>query len=159
MRWQDYRQSDNVEDRRGLGVGSIALGGGGLVVLLLVSLLTGIDPSVLLNGLGGTQVSVDEGAPARQGAPDDEVGRFTAAVLASTEDVWNERFAAAGKRYEEPRLVLFSDAVQSACGMASAAVGPFYCPQDHKLYLDVSFFDELARRSGGRARKKNDTSR
>jgi predicted metalloprotease len=151
MRWRDYRQSSNVEDRRGMRVGGpIAIGGGGLVVLLLVSLLTGVDPTVLLEGLGGSEVSVDDGgggAP-RQGAPDDELGQFSATVLASTEDVWSALFDGAGRTYDAPRLVLFSDAVQSACGMASAAVGPFYCPRDHQLYLDVSFFDELDRRFG-----------
>ncbi len=149
MRWQGYRQSDNVEDRRGMRVGGpIAIGGGGLIVLLLVSLLTGVDPTVLLDNLGGSQVSVDQGGQPRMGAPEDQVGQFTSTVLASTEDVWGALFSQAGRHYEQPRLVLFDGAVRSACGMASAAVGPFYCPSDHKLYLDVSFFDELDRRFG-----------
>jgi predicted metalloprotease len=128
-----------------VGGAGVALGGGGLLLLLAVSLLTGVDPTVLLEVAESPNVSVDRGAPGRMGAPADELGQFTSTVLASTEDVWHSLFE---EGYEEPRLVLFSAAVQSACGSASAAVGPFYCPADRKLYLDLSFFDELDRRFG-----------
>jgi len=150
MRWKGYRQSDNVEDRRGMRVGGrgIALGGGGILLLLTVSLFTGIDPLVLLEATQPTQVSVDPGARGQAGAPSDELGRFSATVLASTEDVWDAVFEQRDGRYQRPRLVLFEGAVQSACGSASAAVGPFYCPADQQLYLDLSFFDELERRFG-----------
>jgi uncharacterized protein len=132
-----------------VGGAPIVLGGGGLLLLLAVSLLTGVDPTVLLEVAQSPRVSVEQGAPAaRVGAPEDELGQFTATVLASTEDVWSAVFEDAGSRYQVPRLVLFSGAVQSACGSASAAVGPFYCPVDRKLYLDPSFFDELDRRFG-----------
>jgi hypothetical protein len=151
MRWQDYRRSENVEDRRGMRVGGpVAIGGGGLLLLLAVSLFTGIDPSVLFNiaeQTGVTNVSVDQGE-GRVGAPQDQVGQFTSTVLASTEDVWTAIFQQSGSRYAAPRMVLFSDAVQSGCGTASSAVGPFYCPVDRQLYIDPSFFDELERRFG-----------
>jgi predicted metalloprotease len=130
--------------------GPMVLGGGGLLLLLAVSLFTGIDPSLLLNiaeQTNMTNVSVDQGE-GRVGVPQDEVGQFTSTVLASTEDVWAAIFQQSGKTYSPPRMVLFTDAVQSGCGTASSAVGPFYCPVDQKLYIDVSFFDELERRFG-----------
>jgi hypothetical protein len=148
MRWRDYRQSENVEDRRGMRVGGpVAIGGGGLLLLLVISLMTGIDPTQLIDLTQQTQVSVDQGG-GQMGAPGDDLGQFSASVLASTEDVWGALFNARGATYEQPRLVLFSGAVQSACGTASAAVGPFYCPADRQLYLDLSFFDELDQRFG-----------
>jgi len=148
MRWKGYRQSGNVEDRRGMRPGGIALGGGGLLVVLLVSLVLGVDPTQLLEVAGSPQASVDSGPAGPMGAPSDELGQFSASVLASTEDVWGALFEEAGAAYQQPRLVLFSEAVQSACGTASAAAGPFYCPADQRLYLDLSFFDELDRRFG-----------
>jgi predicted metalloprotease len=151
MRWRDYRQSGNVEDRRGMRVGGrpMALGAGGIVLLLVVSLVTGIDPMQLLEVTQGPQSSVDSGPQdGTMGAPSDELGQFSASVLASTEDVWGEVFQSEGGRYQQPRLVLFSEAVQSACGTASSAVGPFYCPADGRLYLDLTFFDELDSRFG-----------
>jgi len=152
MRWRGQRESDNVEDRRGVRIGrpGIAIGGGALLVVLALALLTGRDPLVLLEELDSTQVSVDRGDQTGEqyGAPADDIGRFVSVVLASTEDVWSDLFNKHGRQYREPRLVLFSDAVDSACGYASAAVGPFYCPGDDKVYLDLSFFGELDRRFG-----------
>ncbi len=144
MRWRGGAGSGNVEDRRGMG--GMAVGGGlGAVVIALVAMLFGVDPGVL--GGGG-------GAPADQGpapAPpaDDSTSVFVSRVLKDTEDTWNAEFARRFNRdYEEPRLVLFSNAVQSGCGFAQAAMGPFYCPLDHKVYIDLSFFHDLERRFG-----------
>lgn len=148
MRWRGERQSDRVEDRRGRSVarGGAAIGGGALLLALLYSLFTGQDPGQLLEVLGGgPQVSVDEG-PVPTGAPADELGQFAATILASTEDVWSEVFAREGQTYQPPTLVLFENGVASACGTASSAVGPFYCPPDRKLYLDLSFFKLLDQR-------------
>jgi hypothetical protein len=151
MRWRGERESENVEDRRGIRVGGpgLAIGGGGLLLIIALALFTGQDPTVLLEQLtGGPSVSVDPQQAGRDGAPPDELGRFSSVVLASTEDVWGRTFASGGRQYRAPRLVLFSDAVQSACGFGSAAAGPFYCPMDNKVYLDLSFFADLERRFG-----------
>lgn len=151
MRWRDMRTSDNVEDRRGMSIGrgGVALSGGGLLLVVVFALLTNQNPLQLLEEISGPSASVDapQGA-GREGAPSDELGRFAATVLASTEDVWTQQFAASRRTYERPRLVLFSGSVDSACGFNSAAVGPFYCPTDQRVYIDLSFFDELARRFG-----------
>lgn len=147
MRWRHSRQSGNVEDRRGRRVaGGVKIGGAGLVILVAVMLLGG-DPSQVLQvleGTGGGAAVPEEPA----GPPQDETGRFLSAVLGMTEDVWSEIFAEAGARYRPPTMVLFTDAVQSACGLSSAATGPFYCPGDEKLYLDTGFFAELADMGG-----------
>jgi uncharacterized protein len=150
MRWGGLRQSDNVEDRRGTRVGGrgVALSGTGLILLLAVAFITGTNPLELIDQVGGPSVSTEPGQTGQMGAPSDQLGQFSAAVLGSTEDVWTKVFAAGGRAYEEPRLVLFSGAVESACGFTSAAVGPFYCPLDGKVYLDLSFFAELDRRFG-----------
>jgi hypothetical protein len=150
MRWRGQRESDQIEDRRGLGAPrrGMAIGGGGLLLLVVLALVTGQDPGQLLEVLGPPQVSVDAERSGPMGAPSDELGQFASVVLASTEDVWRTQFAASGREYRLPTLVLFSDAVESACGFNSAAVGPFYCPVDRKVYLDLSFFSELARRFG-----------
>lgn len=153
MRWQGRRESTNVEDVRGrgprLGRGA-GLGCGGVILVVVLAYVTGQDPLALLQVAeqvqGPPSASVDTGAPA--GAPADELGKFASVVLASTEDVWSQVFTAAGQTYRPPRLTLFSEMVQSACGTNSAAVGPFYCPPDERVYLDLSFFDELARRFG-----------
>lgn len=149
MRWKKGRQSRNVEDRRGWPVsGGMKIGGGAGLVLVVVTLLLGGDPTQILNLLGGQGGS----QPAASGPvvpPEDETGRFLSSVLAMTEDVWSEIFAAEGAAYDPPTLVLFSEAVQSACGMGTAATGPFYCPPDQNLYLDTSFFEALARMGGG----------
>jgi predicted metalloprotease len=125
--------------------GGAGLGGGALLIMLIVWLLGGNPLQVLqlVGGGGSAPAPVGEAPP-----PTDEAGQFMSAVLAMTEDVWTELFAASGERYVPPTMVLFSDAVQSACGFSSAATGPFYCPSDQSLYLDTSFFGELARMGG-----------
>jgi predicted metalloprotease len=156
MRWEEGRESGNVEDRRGFSIGGrgASLGCGGLLLLLVVSWLTGINPLRLLNMV--QQDSPSASAPAAPSgpanssapAPGDTLGKFASVVLASTEDVWSDLFARSGRTYEKPKLVLFTEAARSACGLASAAVGPFYCEQDRKVYLDLSFFEELSSRFG-----------
>lgn len=145
MRWTGRRESGNVEDRRGMA-GPVAIGGGILgIIALLFNLFLGGDVDVSqLQPPGGS------GAPmsAEAKAKDDELASFVKVVLAETEDVWNKVFAENGSQYQEPTLVLFNGAVQSACGNASAASGPFYCPGDHKLYIDLSFYEELGQRFG-----------
>ncbi|MGD9763321.1 MAG: neutral zinc metallopeptidase [Candidatus Binatia bacterium] len=152
MRWGGLRRSNNVEDRRGMRAGGrgVALSGGGILLLIVFALLTGTDPLALLEEAGGPSASVEQGPGERgqMGAPSDQLGGFAAAVLGSTEDAWTSLFEARGARYQPPTLVLFTGAVNSACGFGAAAVGPFYCPLDGKVYLDLSFFDELARRFG-----------
>ncbi|HSF68196.1 MAG TPA: neutral zinc metallopeptidase, partial [Nitrospiraceae bacterium] len=143
------RESGNVEDRRGMGparVGGVGLGG--IILVLVVSYFTGINPLTLINMLSGVQNMTElstPSEPAPTGLPNDQMGKFASVVLADTETTWRQLL---GPRYEDPRLVLFTGAVQSACGTTSSAVGPFYCPRDHKVYLDLSFFNEMARRFG-----------
>ena len=145
MRWREGRQSQNIEDRRGLARGGMAIGGLGGIVVLIIALLLGADPRQLLE-----QVPTEGPAPAsssRSANPEEEeLRQFTSAVLANTEDVWNQTFRQMGVQYREPTLVLFTDQVRSACGVAGAAVGPFYCPGDQKVYLDLSFFRDLQTR-------------
>ena len=157
MRWEEGRESENVEDRRGFPIGlrGGSLGCGGLIVLLIISWITGINPLKLLDKVNQGSPSATTSAPAapqgegrERGAPSDQLGRFASVVLASTEDVWTQIFSSNGRTYEKPKLVLFTQAAQSACGFASAAVGPFYCEQDHRVYLDLSFFQELSSRFG-----------
>jgi hypothetical protein len=149
MRWEGQRESGNVEDRRGMGPARIGgVGLGGLVLVLVVSYFTGINPLTLINMLNGVEEITDSSAPsepAPTGSPPDQLGRFAAVVLADTETTWRQLL---GPRYEDPRLVLFTGAVRSACGTTSSAVGPFYCPGDHKVYLDLSFFKVMAQRLG-----------
>lgn len=152
MRLDDLRESENVDDRRKSSGARLALGGGlGTVVLILLALFFGVDPSALLQNTGQIQTR-SQGDPSGIGAPsdpqDDARASMVRKILGTTEDVWREQFAKAGRRYEDPTLVLFRDRVQSKCGFASAASGPFYCPGDHTAYLDLSFFDELDRRLG-----------
>ena len=153
MRWSEGRRSDNVIDARGRGM-PIVGGGIGMAVLALVVYLMGGDPTVVLNsGGGGQPVPTDAGAPANSGAPgapaQDQMSQFVSVVLADTEDTWNAVFKQKfGRDYEEPQLVLFSGAVQSACGLAQSAMGPFYCPNDHRVYIDLSFYRELRDRFG-----------
>ncbi len=146
MRWIGRRQSTNIEDRRGQTTRRVAGGGcGTLILVLIVWLLVGGNPLELLNNLQpvGDQSSVSQ----YQGtAEENELAQFVGVVLGDTEDVWNMLFRRAGMAYREPKLVLFSEAVQSACGYASAATGPFYCPGDEKVYIDLSFFRELQHR-------------
>jgi predicted metalloprotease len=173
MRWRGRQQSSNIEDRRGQGggMGGFGRGGGfsfpgssgpriglptggrgggigivGIIIVLGILWFAGINPLELLNGGGGSPVVNNQ--PGRTGSPTDEEGQFVAVVLAETEDTWGRLFQEGGQRYREPTLVLLEGQVNSACGFASAATGPFYCPGDHKLYIDLSFFDELSRRFG-----------
>ena len=150
MRWRRGRRSSNIEDRRGQRVGGgLMKGGVGTIVLALaLGYFLGIDPSVLLQlqqGLRSSQTSEVDYRPTPEEA---ELADFVSVVLADTEDTWREIFREAGLVYEEPKLVLFSGSVRSACGMASAAMGPFYCPADRKVYIDLSFFADLRRRHG-----------
>jgi uncharacterized protein len=161
MRLDELPRSDNVEDRRadgGAGLripgGRGGLGIGTVIVLGLVGYWLGIDPSLLIGGAeiltgGGTsqqQSSPDPSAGSQRGAPSDQMGGFVSAVLGSTETQWQKIFAQSGKAYEPPTLVMFSGATRSACGFAQSAMGPFYCPNDRKVYLDTSFFQDLERR-------------
>jgi len=149
MRWESGRRSDNVEDRRGLRVSRGLAGGGlGTLVLVLVGLYFGIDPSTILNTIpAGGGSSVEQSGEPRPAA-ENALADFVSVVLADTEDTWGTIFREKGQSYAAPKLILFTDAVESACGMAGAATGPFYCPGDHKLYVDLSFFSELDRRFG-----------
>jgi predicted metalloprotease len=145
MRWQGRQGSGNVEDRRGSGRGGLAVGGGiGGVILLVLGLLFGGDPSEILNGgQTGAQTQSGTGTDAEQ----DERAQFVSVVLKDTEDVWNKIFAEhLNQDYREPALVLFSNSVQSGCGNASASSGPFYCPADQKVYIDLTFYDQLQNR-------------
>ena len=145
MRWRTGRESDNVEDRRGLRAGPAIAGGGiGTIVLLLVAIFFGVDPTVLLQS--GSPVSAPSQQSAAVPADQDDMRKFISVVLADTEDTWHDLFRRMGGTYQEPKLVLFTGAVQSACGFARAAVGPFYCPADQKVYIDLSFYQELRNR-------------
>ncbi len=148
MQWRGRRTSSNVEDRRGMPLrGGAGIGCGGLLVLILLAWLTGTNPLELLTQVDQSSPgSAPESTPTSR--PPDELGQFVSVVLADTENTWRSLFQQMGREYQEPRLVLFSDSVSSACGLNSAAVGPFYCPADSKVYLDLSFFDALDRRFG-----------
>ena len=148
MRWEGGRRSTNIEDRRGLGMGTIGGGGiGMLLIVLAVSCLTGTNPLALLQM--AEQAAPQQTQQVPTGAPtNDPAAEFVSVVLGDTEETWNRIFQSAGRRYQEPVLVLFEGQVQSACGGASAASGPFYCPADQKVYLDLSFFRELDQRFG-----------
>ena len=161
MQWEDYRQSENLEDRRNGGGGFAGLPGGRggigigtMVVLGLVGWALGIDPRILIGGaemlgVGRNSAPTQESRPT-SGPPQDQMGRFVSAVLAQNEDIWTKLLPQqANKRYEPPRLVLFSRIDRSGCGTAQAAMGPFYCPEDKKVYLDLSFFQEMQRKLGG----------
>ena len=155
MDWNDLRRSENVEDERGsgggMGRGFIPLGFGGLVVVLVGSLLLGLNPlqvlSLLSGGGGGRPSQVQTGPP-----PNDTTADFVRAVLGDTEDTWRQIFRQQlGRAYQEPKLVLFSGGIDSACGFAETAVGPFYCPRDTKVYLDMSFFQAIQAAAGPQA--------
>ena len=152
MRWQMGRRSDNIEDQRGMpvGRGTVVGGGIGTLVLVLLALYFGVDPSVILQGVdpGGSPGSTRSAQQQRAPAGDDQLRDFVSVILADTEDTWGELFRRMGRRYEQPRLVLFSGAIESACGFAEAAVGPFYCPGDRKVYIDLSFYRDLRDRLG-----------
>ena len=149
MLWQGRRESENVDDARGSGGGGrIVLGGGiGTVILVVLYLLLGGDLQTLFNS---QQAQLPQSAQFDNQAPRDEASKFVAVVLADTEDAWNEIFRQMGREYEEPRLVLFTDMIQSGCGFASGATGPFYCPEDRRVYIDLGFFRQLQERLGAR---------
>lgn len=156
MRWQDGRRSENVEDRRGLSAGAgqkLKIGGGLSLVVLVVGLLMGKDLTPLLgmlsSGAGPSPAAAPGTGQAKgRSAAEDRLADFVSVVLADTEDTWTTLFQQMGKTYTKPKLVLFTDAVDSACGYNSAAVGPFYCPGDQKVYIDLSFYDDLQKRFG-----------
>ena len=151
MRWRGRKQSDNIEDRRGMRVGRGLVGGGiGTVVLALVAMYFGVDPSVVTQLAGGGGETVTE-EPYTETAQEAEMREFVGVVLAETETAWSEQFAAMRGDYRRPTLVLFRDAVQSACGTAESAMGPFYCPPDERVFIDMTFFNDMATqlRAGG----------
>jgi len=158
MRWEDFRMSEHIEDRRGGGGGiGIPMGRGGLgigtmIILGLVGWALGIDPRILISGVdmmrgGGAPYEQPSQAPRREGPPEDQMGRFASAILGNTEDVWKDVLPKqVNKPYKPPRMVLFSGATRSRCGAAQSAMGPFYCPLDQTVYIDLSFFQEMQRR-------------
>jgi uncharacterized protein len=157
MRWEDNRESDNVEDRRddsggggGMRFGGIHLGVGGVILVLLGSWVFGVNPMAVLGLLSGdgSATAPAPSQPARQPPANDQLARFVSTILASTEDVWGEIFTHAGATYERPRLVLFRGAIPTACGTGQSAMGPFYCPQDRKVYIDLGFYQTLRDRLG-----------
>jgi predicted metalloprotease len=154
MRLDELPKSARIEDRRGVTVARGGIGVGTIVVLGLIGWALGIDPRLLIGGAemmsrsGGPQQQVDAGSTKSSGSPSDTMGQFVAAVLGSTETVWTDIFAQAGRTYKPPTLVMFSGATQSGCGSAKSAMGPFYCPLDQKVYLDTSFFQDLEGRLG-----------
>jgi len=154
MRWIGRRESANVEDRRGGRAVRLGVGGGiGGLVLLLLYVFLGGDPSRILENLPeearvGDPGEAVPGAPYQESAEEEQLRKFVSVVLAETEQTWHQVFSQMGRAYEEPKLVLFTDAVDSACGFAQAAVGPFYCPANQKVYIDLGFYRELQERFG-----------
>lgn len=155
MRWQDFRRSDNVEESQGgapsgFGGGGMRLGGGALALIVVVSLVLGKNPLDVLNVLeGGAPPQVQAPVGPQPSSPERDAQKdFVARILGDTEDVWTAEFKRMGSSYQPPKLELFRGQVASACGLASAAVGPFYCPGDRKVYLDLTFFQELSQRFG-----------
>lgn len=166
MRWKEGRRSENVEDRRNQTPKTVLAGGGlGTIAIILIAMFLGLDPRMLLGlrdqmaggpagqaqqraGRDAGGAGAGAGAKAGQGGPTDELADFVSVVLGDTEDVWSELFAAMGKTYREPTLVLFTDRVSSACGVAGSAVGPFYCPADQKVYIDLGFYRDLREKLG-----------
>jgi predicted metalloprotease len=143
MLWQGRRESSNVEDRRGISGGGLVAGGGiGTIIIAILYFVLGGDPSDVNNNLGPQQYT--QSAP--RSAKEEELASFSKVVLADTEDVWTEIFKDNGNEYAQPTLVLFTDQTKSGCGFSSAATGPFYCPSDEKVYIDLSFFEELETR-------------
>jgi uncharacterized protein len=143
MKWLGRRGSGNIDDRRGMSGGGIAIGGG-TIILVILGLLFGGDPQEILNQVSQNQ-PVQEG---KVGSPQDDAGKFADVVLADTDELWTEVFRENGKQYERPTMVLFDDLVASACGSASSATGPFYCPSDRQIYIDLRFQEELKNRFG-----------
>lgn len=146
MRWRGERQSTNIDDRRGMSVGRVAVGGGlGTIVIMIIALLFGVNPQQLFEQLPSDQQQPGVQSSRPTNPEEEELKQFVAVVLAKSEDVWSDVFRQNGRQYREPTLVLFTDRVQSACGLAGAAVGPFYCPGDEKVYIDLSFYEQLRR--------------
>ncbi len=141
MRWMGRRQSDNVEDVRGTTSRRVVGGGIGTLIIVLLVWLLGGDPQQLLQNMPESNTATVQTQP--RSAEENQMAQFVSVVLAETEDVWNTIFQQSGQTYQEPKLVLYTDAIQSACGYGSAATGPFYCPPDQKVYIDLSFFEEL----------------
>ena len=152
MKWIGRRQSDNVDDRRGMSGGKLAAGGGAIgIIILLINMFMGGDSGAILDGL---QQQMQQGSQPGTEIPlteeDKKIGEFVSVVLADTEDIWAKIFAENGLKYENPQLVLFREGVQTACGNASSASGPFYCPSDKTVYMDLAFFKELQSRFGAK---------
>jgi uncharacterized protein len=149
MRLDDQRESDQIDDRRGSGGGGVLTGGrlgiAGILAVLAISYFTGINPSTLMGLVGGDSAVVQ---PDRPPPANDPTSQFVARVLGSTEDIWTEEFRKLGRTYQKPTLTLFSGATQTACGQGQAAMGPFYCPIDQRVYIDLDFFHELETRFG-----------
>ena len=150
MRWTTGRRSDNIEDRRGIRIPRKAAGGGiGIIVVALIAMYFGVDPTIFLDQQGPTSNSVSTYTTSNPMPPaETRLADFVSVVLADTEDTWHVLFNKMGKTYAEPKLVLFSGAVESACGFAQAAMGPFYCPADKRVYIDLSFYQDLKNRHG-----------
>ncbi|WP_326543776.1 KPN_02809 family neutral zinc metallopeptidase [Pseudorhodoferax sp.] len=158
MRWEGNRESENVEDRRGQGggmgggrmIGGRSIGIGTIVIALVGGWVLGVNPLTLLGMLsgGGGPVAIEQQAPAQRPPADDQMAKFVSTVLADTEDVWRQLFVEAGGQYRDPTLVLFRGATRTACGQGQAAMGPFYCPADQKVYIDLGFYETLKNRLG-----------
>jgi predicted metalloprotease len=150
MRWKAGRRSDNIEDRRSIRIPRKVAGGGiGIIVVALIAMYFGVDPTIFLDQQGPTSSSVSTYTTSNPMTPaETQLADFVSVVLADTEDTWHVLFNKMGKTYDEPKLVLFSGAVESACGFAQAAMGPFYCPTDQKVYIDLSFYQDLKSRHG-----------
>lgn len=149
MRWRSGRRSTNIEDRRGVPSRGGVIGGGiGTIVLIIAALYFGIDPTFLIEGMQSSNVpaSTSGTRPSEDELKNDPLADMVAVVIADSEDVWSEIFAGLGRQYEEPTLVLFTGATRSACGLGQAAMGPFYCPADSKVYIDLGFYDDMRTR-------------
>jgi len=147
MRWRDGRRSSNIEDRRGQRAAPKLLGGIGTIAVILVAMYFGVDPTPLLEGMqSGGQASSSGTRPSAEDLKDDPLADRVSVVVADTEDVWTEIFAAQGRRYAAPTLVMFTGATRSACGLGQAAMGPFYCPADKKAYIDLGFYEQMRTR-------------
>lgn len=150
MRWEGGETSGNVDDRRGLGGRGMAIGGGATLIVALIAAFLGLDPAQVNNVINQGGGAPEQGGQRKPLSPQEErQGKFAATILRFTEVVWEDQFAKAGERYEQPKMALFYDQVSTGCGTAPSAVGPFYCPADRTVYLDPSFFDELEQKLGG----------
>jgi predicted metalloprotease len=146
MRWKGGRRSRNIEDRRSARAPQLIGGGIGTIVIVLVAMYFGVDPTPLLQGMQSSSVATSGTRPTAEDLENDPLADMVSVVVADTEDVWTEIFAAQGRQYREPTLVMFAGSTQSACGLGQAAMGPFYCPADQKAYIDLSFYDQMRTR-------------